>query len=304
MKLLIIGSEGFIGAHLLDHFNATTFDVFTADVRSTDRPQHYLIDEQHGLKAILSEVKPAVCINASGSANVSKSFEDPEHDRLLNVEIVRTLLEAVRDTSPQTRLLNISSAAVYGTPDSLPVREEDAISSNPISPYGKHKRMSELLIEQFAKEHGVQGLSARVFSCYGEGQCKLLLWDIYQKAKANDFNHLQLSGTGDESRDYVHVRDLCLAFERIIQSAVFDGSSINVASGIETRISEVAQWAAQCINPSMQLTFSHQVRKGDPQNWRADITKLKDLGFSPNIALKQGIREYYEWLIRFVDESP
>src|SRR5207248_3256916 len=126
-----------------------------------------------------------------------------------------------------------SSAAVYGQPDRLPVGETAPLRA--ISPYGEHRVVCETLL----RDSGLPAVVARVFSAYGEGLRRQVLWDIC--AKAINSAEVALDGTGDESRDFVHAEDVAAAVVVLIRKADFGGEPYNVATGVETRIGELAR---------------------------------------------------------------
>ena len=181
---------------------------------------------------------------------------------------------------------------VYGTPLQFPVREEDDIA--PISPYGWHKRQSELLCNEYANLYGLKTCSMRVFSAYGPGLKKQLFWDLYQKTREG--NSIELLGTGDESRDYIFVEDLVRASETIAINAKLQGEVINVATGIETTIRNAAKTFIKTLSWDGRISFSGIKRMGDPENWCADISKIKEMGYSSEFSLDAGLKAYCRWL--------
>ncbi len=179
-----------------------------------------------------------VCINATGAANVQLSFAYPALDYILNVANVYHILDGIRQNTPECKFINLSSAAVYGNPVSLPIRETNSVQ--PLSPYGFHKwYSSEQAKWQFHLLHHMNTVSLRIFSAYGEGLKKQLFWDLHQKVLKNS-DSVELFGTGTESRDFIYVQDIMQAISCVIDNALFDGDVINVASGTESSIESVA----------------------------------------------------------------
>jgi len=294
MKILVVGSEGFIGQHLVKHFSGRQYQISTADIVSSDRSQHVLLNSSDAdFDAIFAQRNFDVCINASGSANVQFSFENPAIDFALNVSNVQKMLESIRQYQPSCRFMNFSSAAVYGNPATMPVHESN--QPNPLSPYGWHKLMSEFLCRSYHDSFGIQTLSLRIFSAYGQGLKKQLFWDLYHKAVSSS-NEVSLFGTGKESRDFIHVSDLMIAIELLLQQAGWKGQPINVASGIETSIEKAAAIFLRLCFGEKKICFNGKSKAGDPLNWRADISVLSQTGFKPAISIEDGLEQYATWI--------
>ncbi|MCC7303033.1 MAG: NAD-dependent epimerase/dehydratase family protein [Bacteroidia bacterium] len=292
MTILIIGSRGFIGSACLRHFSAQ-HSVITADIVpdncSTD---HFEISKAADYNRLFSDRRPDLVINASGAANVGQSFSDPEKDRQLNVLNVDNILNSIALSGLKCKFINFSSAAVYGNPDSLPVKENARL--NPLSPYGAHKLESEGLLRNYWTKHGISACSLRIFSAYGPGLRKQLFWDLYHKAMQN--NVVTLAGTGAESRDFIFIDDLVHAIDLIATRAPMKGEAINVATGEEVTIRAAAEIFLRQMGMGHRLEFNGKVREGDPMNWRADITLLKEWGFESATTIELGLHKYLKWV--------
>lgn len=295
MNILIIGSKGFIGSHAYDHFLANNYVVFAADVMVDYTEKNYTqIDSTNAdFHEIFTAQKYDVCLNCSGAASVPDSIVHPLRDFELNVHNVYKILDAIRKFQPNCKFINLSSAAVYGNPEKLPVHENDAL--NPVSPYGEHKKMAEKIVASFCTYFQISAISVRLFSVYGPRLKKQLFWDLSQKMQANN-DEILIYGTGNESRDFLYVVDVVKIIDQLIQKINFHGQAINVASGTETTIKDVVALFAKTYNWNGIIKFSQQTRKGDPLNWRADISAIQSLNYIPTFTLQQGLQAYIEWL--------
>jgi len=293
MKILIIGSSGFIGSHCIKYFLEKQCDVWQADILpNNDKKFIQLKEVDTDFTKLFKNQKFDVCINASGSANVGFSFNFPSIDFNLNVTNVQKILNAIKEFNSDCKFINFSSAAVYGNPDVLPINENS--TKKPLSPYGVHKLQSEELLKYYHAFFGIKTCSLRVFSAYGEGLEKQLFWDLYKKYKKEQ--PITLFGTGNESRDFIYIDDLLQGLELIITNANFRGESINLSSGIETSIGEAVRVFYYILNENIVFNFNGEVRQGDPLNWRADITKISNFGFTPKVCIKEGLKKYIHWL--------
>jgi UDP-glucose 4-epimerase len=296
-SILILGSEGFIGSHLVHYFRNSNYEVFGADIVLKQAKDYFLINpEIPDFSFIFSKKNFDVCINATGAANVQLSFSHPAVDFALNTANVYHMLNAIKDNNPSCKFINLSSAAVYGNPVKLPITEADEIK--PLSPYGHHKWYSEQICKQFYTIFGIPTQSLRIFSAYGEGLRKQLFWDIYKKVNAasRNNNKVTLFGTGRESRDFIYITDICRAVETIIKKASFNGEAVNIGSGQETLINKAVCQFVQMLNDEVEVQFSGEEKVGDPLNWRADISILESMDFHCIVPIEKGLNNLTQWL--------
>jgi len=294
MKVIIIGSEGFIGSHLHRFFREKGHDVWGADVvtRYADPEKYFLVDASNSdFNAVFRHSQFDLCVNCSGAASVPESLRNPIRDYFLNTVNVFRLLEAIRQEQKGCRFINLSSAAVYGNPQTLPVHE--TATPQPLSPYGIHKLQSEQICREFYEFHGIPTCSMRIFSVYGPGLQKQLFWDLLQKALSG--KDIRLFGTGMESRDFIYIADLARVVELISQHAAFESDVINVANGEEILIKDAVSVFFSFFETKINYFFSGEARKGDPLNWKADISKLRSFGYTPLVDMATGLEAFYNY---------
>ncbi len=300
MRILIIGSKGFIGTHAIKHFQKQGREVWGSDVMVDYTSERYcLIDSTNAdFHAIFENIPLDVCINCSGAASVPDSLNHPLRDYTLNTVNVFKILDAIRQYQPTCKFINLSSAAVYGNPSVLPIKETSNLY--PLSPYGWHKLQAEEICQEFYSFYKIPTCSLRIFSAYGEGLKKQLFWDLAQKIQSN--STIKLFGTGEESRDFIHVSDLIKAIEIIILKSNFKGEKINVANGKEIKIKDIVKCFYSNWDNKIEYSFSGEERKGDPNNWVADIDILKSMGYTSQLDIEEGLKKYYEWIIKVEEE--
>ena len=300
--VIVTGAAGFIGSYCARHFAREGWFVVGLDRRPPDvaapvRPcwRAFEIDDLtdcERLCRLLDRFAPEVIIHAAGPASVEQSFRNPSADFSAQVAPWLTLLQAIQRTSSQARLILCSSAAVYGNPRRLPVAE--TAERAPISPYGYHKVVKELLLEEYVALHGARGSAARIFSTFGPGLRHLAVWDIARRMLAGDF---KLEGTGRETRDYLYIEDVAAALMQIAVSAQHQGEAINVASGTETEIRQLAVLVGRELGlGSVDFAGDSVTVIGKPTRWRADVARLRGLGFSPSFSLDEGLSATLQWI--------
>lgn len=295
MNILIIGSKGFIGSHAVNYFKNKNNTVFECDVVvDYNATNYFLINPSNAdFHDIFGNTTFDVCINCSGAASVPDSVLNPHRDFELNVTNVFKILDAIRRYQPNCKFINLSSAAIYGNPSSLPIQESSL--PNPVSPYGFHKLMAENILKEFNILYSIPTLSLRLFSVYGPQLKKQLFWDIYKKIVAGNKN-IEFSGTGFESRDFIYIDDVLQVFDLIISTCTFDGRAINIANGTETTINQAIETFIDVYNWQGNVHYSGKNRLGDPTNWKADISIIQSLGYIPSYTIKNGITQYIKWL--------
>lgn len=293
MKILIIGSKGFIGSHCVDYFSQG-HEVWGCDViLDYNTPNYISIDAvDSDFLGIFEQRQYDVCINCSGAASVPFSLDKPFNDFKLNTLNVFKLLEAIRKHAPNCKFITMSSAAIYGNPESLPIKENQAIK--PVSPYGYHKVMAENICEEYSRFWNIQTCCLRIFSAYGPRLKKQLFWDLYQKIVNDDTPTLW--GTGRESRDFIYISDIVRIIELAISHSKFNGEVVNVANGRQIEIVEVAETVRKVSGTKKTIIFNGAERKGDPINWEADISIIKSWGYKPCVELETGINYYLQWI--------
>jgi UDP-glucose 4-epimerase len=292
MTILVIGSKGFIGSHTVQHLQQNNM-VYGCDVLPGDDENYFQLNADNTVyENIFMQTQFDICINCSGAASVPWSMTHPLRDFELNTLNVFKILESISRHQPQCKFLNLSSAAVYGNPEVLPIKETSPVK--PLSPYGWHKHYAEQVCREFTTIKKIPTCSIRIFSAYGEGLKKQLFWDLYQKCKGAQA--IDLFGTGNESRDFIYIRDLTALIELLINKAPFNGECINAANGQEVFLKDAVKLFCNIIDKNLSYQFSNESRPGDPLNWCADIFFIRELGYHPAYSLEQGLANYIAWL--------
>jgi nucleoside-diphosphate-sugar epimerase len=208
------------------------------------------------------------------------------------------VLDGVRRSKLRPVVIFPSSAAVYGNPIGLPVAENSP--TFPISPYGFHKLACELIAAEYAKCFGVDSIICRIFSVLGPTQHRLLVWEIFEKITGPK-DSVYLLGSGNESRDYLHIDDIANAVLALVETVPRKGDAaariFNFGSGSETRVSELATEMVRLTGSKKPIEYMGQLRRGDPSRWCASMTKTKMAipGWAPRlltVSLGQCIAEW------------
>lgn len=294
----VTGVSGFLGTYIAQHYKRSGASVLGIGQGAIENAPMRSLDEYLQIKLpasefsdVLTKHQPSILIHAAGRASVPHSFMDPGADFSGNTVLTYWILDKLRQHSPDTRFVLLSSAAVYGNPASLPIYETS--KCQPISPYGFHKWQAELACQEFSLLHGIRTAVARIFSAYGPGLRRQVVWDL--SSRIHTESALKVHGTGNESRDFIHARDVAKAVDAIAACEKMQGECYNVASGVEVTIAELTNLIVTANKVDMPVQFDGENRAGSPSRWHANIAKLSDLGFAPDWNISRGIEEFSQW---------
>lgn len=300
----ITGAHGFIGKHLAKTLAATGYRVSGLGHGSWSELQAIQWGVSHWINGdinsenlqLLQKVagSPDVIYHLAGGSSVGVAIANPTEDFFKTVSSTIELLEWMRLNAPATRLVAISSAAVYGAGHESAISESDR--QDPYSPYGFHKKMMEQLCHSYATTYGTKVVLARLFSVYGSLLQKQLLWDLCAKLSSG-ISTVTLEGTGGELRDWTDVRDVVRALCLIRELASDDVPIINVGTGKATSVRDVALMVLDAWPTNATIAFSGHSRSGDPFSLFSNSTRLQATGFQCEIPVEIGIRNYVKWYL-------
>lgn len=274
MRVLVTGGAGFIGSYLVDRLISDGDDVAVLDNLSSGKREWV----NKKAKFILGDIRdPSTVSTAMEGCNAvfhlaaitdARSSNDSVYQvNYLGAENVFTLAAAKK-----CRIIFTSSAAVYG--ETLPCKEDGKCT--PISQYGKSKLKAEALLPLG------DAFTARLFNCYGP-RSKSVVNKFCEKIP--DYKDVTVYGSGLQTRDFVHVNDAVNALLLGIEKS----GMYNVGTGVETSVLHLIDLIHKITNSKPNKKFTPPV-EGDIKRSRAEIGKIRRLGWEPRIALEQGIR--------------
>jgi UDP-glucose 4-epimerase len=286
MKIVISGSEGFIGKRLKTAFQSNCDD----EIISLD-----IINGHDLCKAdTLNNIKPFdVFIHLAGLSYVPDSFRTPKKFYDVNISSTLNVLELCRKF--KAKMIFISSY-VYGNPEYLPIDENHPLKA--FNPYAQSKIIGEQLCEGYYRDFGVGCIILRPFNIYGDGQNKsFILPSIVNQIKSG--KKLIKLMDPDPRRDYIHVDDVVRAIQLCsnhIKETDGQLSQYNVASGKSYSVREVTELIASFGVRLKEIQFEftpQEVRKNEVNETLGSYGKINcEIGWKPEISLAEGLKNW------------
>lgn len=295
--VLVTGAYGFIGRHVARAFAAGGHTVIGLGhgAWSRDQWRKWGIAEWHAADVTLDNLVthaglPGTVVHCAGSGSVGFSATHPHQDYQRTVATTAAVLEFVRLYANEAAVVYPSSAAVYGYSKHLPIAESEP--PNPVSPYGAHKQMAEQICLAYARHFGVRTAIVRLFSVYGAGLRKQLLWDACTKLRRGE---AAFFGTGVETRDWLHAEDAAALLLLAGQHASVECPIVNGGTGTSATVEEVVREIRDALRVHIQPAFDGKIRQVDPPTYVADTSRAASWGWKAEKPWRSGVREYVEW---------
>lgn len=318
MSVVVTGGAGYIGSHVCQALHENGFTPITLDDLSKGHPwaiqwgphvQGNIHDEAF-LREIFCTYKPASVIHLASHIDVRESLVNPGKYYHNNFSGTLSLLNAMVKAGVSLLVFS-SSAAVYGIPHEVPIREDHP--KNPLSAYGRSKWMVEEMLQDFSKAHGLCSLSLRYFNAagadplgkIGEGhdpETHLIPLALFTALKKQPYievygiDHPTEDGTA--IRDYIHVSDLAEAHVKGIKwlQTHRKTGALNIGTGQGHSVKQVIQAAEQVTGKTIPVQVAPR-SLGDPPILVADCMKAKEwLQWEPkNSTLETILQTAWRW---------
>lgn len=301
MRFLITGGMGFIGSHLAARLHREGHYVRVLDDMSSGNPVQLSPDifVRRGDVRDVPNIWPLlhgvdVVYHLAARVSVPASILYPREYNDVNVGGTVALLEACRDVGVG-RVILTSSAAVYGQQMQQPVSEDAPIK--PAAPYAVSKIAAEYYLFTMGQLVGFETVSLRIFNAYGPGQAlppthapviPYVMRQVDQNAS------VVINGDGSQSRDFVYIDDVIDALVAAASAPGVDRQTINIGSGQETTINQLAQIIGEVVGRKPSLLYNSE-NGGGVDRLVADLHKAESrLNFRPKVSLKKGLQNLYK----------
>jgi nucleoside-diphosphate-sugar epimerase len=301
MKILVTGGAGFIGSNIvkrlleLEHVPVVLDDLSSGYRKNLFPGVPFFEGDVRDREALKSASQGCQgVIHLAASVGNKRSIDHPQSDSEINLLGTLNVLEQAR-ASDMERVVFSSSAGIFGELKTLPIKEDHP--QEPDSPYGASKLAAEKMCLVYNKLYDMKNICLRYFNVFGPYQ----RYDAYGNVIPIFANRLlnkepiTIFGDGEQTRDFVNVRDVAEANIQAVFSPAAEGA-FNLGSGTRISINQLAEVMQQIAG--YQVPVQHdKPRPGDVRDSLADISKAQQaLGYQPSVEFIEGLQAYWDWI--------
>lgn len=309
-KILITGGTGFAGSHLVDallhqgfhDIHVTTYsgeNEYLAEFIGSENIHKVDLTNKEETANLIKNLQPDQIYHLASLAFVGKSFDQADKVLANNINLQQNVLLAVRDHCKKARLLVVGSAEEYGvsvSEDEIPVNENHPF--RPINPYAVSKVAQDMLSYSYHISFGIDLVTVRPFNHIGERQSTDFAIPAFTKQIVAIENGEQTElKVGDLStiRDFTDVKDMVKAYILVMNEGK-SGEVYNIGSGVGIKMSDMVDMLSQLSTKEIKIVVDEsRLRPHDIPKMIADNTKIKKLGWSPSIPIKETLERIIFW---------
>lgn len=301
-KIFVAGHRGLVGSAIMRRLESTGFaNVLTATRDELDLRDQGAVDEW-----FVAHRPDYVFLVAGTVGGILANSTRPAEFIYDNLMIHGTVVHASQSTGV-TKLLYLGSSCIYPRHATQPISEEQLLTG-PLEPTNEWYAVAKIagikLCQAYRRQYGADFISAMPTNLYGPNDNFDLasshvlpaLIRKFHDAKTTGNPRVEIWGTGSPMREFLHVDDLADACVFLMEN-YSDDMHINVGTGVDLSIRELAQKIRDVVYPEAMLDFDTSKPDGTPRKV-LDVRRLRDLGWSPTYDLDRGIRSTYEWFLQ------
>ena len=289
MKILIMGSEGFVGKNLVKGLSEK-HDIYTSDQLDSAN-QNYSKCDITNYDSVEKVVRNVDAVIHLAAHSLVSSLDGSITNAKVNIIGLLNLLESCRKNSIH-KVIFTSASSLVGEPKSFHVNENHP--PKPKTAYGITKLTSEHYLHLYHELYDIDYTVFRFFNIYGPFQKNGLIPSIFNKIRNNE--SITIFGKGDQIRDYVYIEDVLPFFEQAASSKIGQNKILNMGTGNGTTILEIVKNISEILKIEPQIEYQ-PIRPGEIGNFVADTTLLHEIfGKIPSTDVKIGLNKTIDWL--------
>jgi UDP-glucose 4-epimerase len=307
-RVLVTGGAGFIASHVAEAYLGRGDRVCIVDDLSSGRRENIPAGAEFvemdigdpGLAHVFSEFRPHLVNHHAAQIDVRVSVADPALDARTNLLGLLNLTEHALRVGTERFVFVSSGGVVYGEPDQIPTPED--APKEPLSPYGVTKLTGELYLNYYRRVRGLEYAALRYGNVYGprqdpHGEAGVVA--IFSSRLLSG-DPLTIFGDGEQTRDYVFVRDVVAANLRVSEmslpeSGPLDEVAFNVGTGVGTSVNRLAD-ILEDVSGSRPGRDYQGARPGELRHSTLDCSSLSARGWAANVDLREGLRETFRYI--------
>jgi UDP-glucose 4-epimerase len=290
LRLLILGSEGFVGQNLVRALDKS-HEIRCADLIEKSSHEHYTKFDITDSTSVCNTVREADVVIDLVAHALTSSLEDIITNAKVNILGLLNVLEACKKNEIK-KIIFTSASSMVGVPQTYNVTENHP--ANPKTAYGVSKLASEHYLRLYSEMFGIKHVIFRFFNIYGPFQKNGLIPAIYQRAISNQ--PVTIFGKGDQVRDYVYIGDVVSFFDKAASTGVADNGTFNLGTGRGSTIIQVVDAVSKILGMDI-IKDNKPERPGEIGNFVADTRRLSAaFGDLPKTTLEDGLRATLDWL--------
>ena len=301
-RVVVAGGAGFLGSHFTELLVSKGFQVTVVDDFSSGREVN-LSGVKDKIEVIRSDIAELdyrspldIVVNLASRASRREWETEPVAVASSNSVGTHNLLELARKN--KARFIFASSSEIYGDPEVVPTPETyvgRVNSIGPRSPYVESKRFGETLVNSYLRQYGLDGIVVRIFNTYGP---RMRAGDLYGRVVDRFVDQalrgvpLTVYGDGKQTRAFTYVSDTADGILAVMKKGA-SGEVYNIGSDAETPILELANLVIEFTGSKSTLEF-RPLPQDDSRRRAADISKVRAMGWSPQVGVREGLRRMVE----------
>jgi dTDP-glucose 4,6-dehydratase len=306
-RLLVTGGAGFIGSYFIKYMLARYPDMEIVNLDkltyagNLDNLREIQNDPRYTFikgdicdkETVARSARGCDClINFAAETHVDRSIGDPSDFIKTDIYGTYVLLEATRELEIP-KFIQISTDEVYGDAGDDPSREDSPLM--PQSPYAASKAGADRLAYSYFVTYGTPVVITRCSNNYGPNQYPEKMVSLFVTNAIDDLP-LPVYGSGENTRDWIHVLDHARALDAVMNADGFEGEVFNIGTGTELSILQMADRILEALGKPKSLVTKVTDRPGHVRRHAVNTAKIKSrLGWKPEVDFKQGLQDTIEW---------